>query len=245
MTRCKTLIAGLGLAAGIVGLAGSAHAGDVGVALDFTYASGYYWRGADAGGGRNGFVQPSLDLSYPVSDGSVGVNIWYSAGPEADATDNSEIDYTVYGSYTVSDVAISVGVIDYVIPVGAAFADGHVLEANAGVDVGALIDPDLSLGIAVYMNLDGDGDENALYINPSVGYSLGHLGVGLSLGMASDSDYYGIDGSGLVDITPSVSFDIPAGDDASASVGLAIGYNPETNLTVPFFSIGSSYNWNP
>ena len=227
MTRFATLVAGFGLAVGVSAFVGDAHAGDADVALDFTYASAHYWRGGQAPAGTHGFVQPTLDVSYPVGDGSVALNVWYMAGPKTEAKDNSEIDYTVSASYPVGDVGISAGVIDYVFPVGAPFRapndqdeDGHILEAYAGVDVGALIDADLGLALNAYMNLDGDEDDST-YIQAAVSYPLGHLTVGLTLGVAGESpSYYGVDSTALVDISPNVAFDIPLGDDSSAAAGL-------------------------
>ncbi len=170
MTRFATLVAGLGLAVGVSAFVGDAHAD---VALDFTYASAHYWRGGQAPAGTNGFVQPTLDVSYPVGDGSVGLNIWYMAGPKTETKDNSEIDYTVSASYPVGDVAVSAGVIDYVFPVGPAFRapndqdeDGHILEAYAGVDLGALIDPELGLALNAYMNLAGTRTTRPTYKPP-------------------------------------------------------------------------------
>jgi hypothetical protein len=252
MTRCGRIVASAVLAAGIVGLGANAHAGDVDVTLDITYASAHYWRGGNAPGGTRGFVQPTLDVSYPVGDGAVAANVWYMAGPEDEVSGNSEIDYTVSASYPVGDVSVSAGAIDYVFPVGAAFRsanadgdEGHILEAFVGADFGALIDPDLSLRVDAYMNIDGDEDDS-VYIAPSISYPLGHLSLGLTLGIAGESpNYYGVDSTALVDITPSVSFDIPVGEEASAAVGMSIAYNPETDGVLPFVTIGTSYNWNP
>ncbi len=252
MTRCGRFVASAMLTAGIVGLGVGASAGDVDVTLDVTYASAHYWRGGHSPGGTRGFVQPTLDVSYPVGDGSVAANVWYMAGPEDEVSGNSEIDYTVAATYPVGDIAVSAGVIDYVFPVGAPFRsanadgeEGHILEAFVGADVGALIDPDLSLRVDAYMNIDGDEDDS-LYIAPSVSYPLGHLSLGLTLGIAGESpNYYGVDSTALVDITPSVAFHTPAGGESSVAVGMSIAYNPETDGVLPFVTIGTSYNWNP
>ncbi len=64
--------------------------------------------------------------------------------------------------------------------------------------------------------------------------------------MAGESpSYYGVDSTALVDISPNVAFDIPLGDEASAAAGLTIAINPETDAILPFFTIGTTYNWNP
>ena len=89
------------------------------IAIDATYASAYYWRGASAGAGTS-FMQPSADISYAAGPVTVGANVWYSqgidGGGENDNTNNSEIDYTVYVGASLGVVDISAGVIDYVIP---------------------------------------------------------------------------------------------------------------------------------
>ena len=255
MLRVTAVLAALGFS---VSLFAPAPAAAQDVALDFTYASAYYWRGAPAGAG-NGFVQPSADISYAVMpDLTVGLNLWMSQGPEAsDAEDaaNSEIDYTVYAAYSAGDIGVYAGAIDYVIPAGAPFADGHVLEAHVGVDFTA---GDLGLGVAAALNLDGDTymdkadveqTRNSMYIAPSLSYPLGNLSLGLSLGIGNgvytvdeDEDE---DTMALVDITPSVSYSIPLGDEAEAAVGLAIGYNPDTGATLPFLTLGTGWSWSP
>ena len=246
MSRVTAVLAALAFSAGLFAPAPNAAAQDV--ALDFTYASAYYWRGASAGAG-NGFVQPSADISYAVSpELSVGLNLWMSQGSEAsdaDADSNSEIDYTVSATYSAGDIGVSVGVIDYVIPAGAPFADGHVLEAHAGVNFAA---GDLGLGIAAYMNLDGD-DDDSMYIAPSLSYPLGNLSLGLSIGLGngfySAEDEGEEDAMALVDLTPSVSYAIPLGEEAEASLGLAFGYNPDTGYTLPFLTLGTGWSWSP
>ena len=251
MSRVTAIFTGLAMCAALAAPAPSANAQDI--AFDFTYASSYYWRGAAAGSG-NGFMQPSADLSYAVTpELGVGLNIWLSQGPgivglEAgplDGLDNNEIDYTVSASYGLGDIGIYAGVIDYVIPIGAPFADGHVLEAHIGADFAA---DDLGIGIAAYMNLDGD-DEDSMYIAPSLSYPLGNLSLGLSLGLGngfySEEELGEEDALALVDITPSVGYSIPLGDDLEAAVGLAVGYNPNADTILPFFTLSTGWNWSP
>ena len=141
------------------------------IAIDATYASAYYWRGASAGAGTS-FLQPSADISYSAGPVSVGANVWYSQGIE-DGGDNSEIDYTVYLGASLGAIDIGAGVIDYVIPNSFPFAEGHVLEANVGVGVSAL---PFDNSITFYMNLAGD-DDNSMYVAPSLGTTYKHLGI--------------------------------------------------------------------
>ena len=205
------------------------------IAIDATYASAYYWRGASAGAGTS-FMQPSADVSYTAGPVSIGANVWYSQGIE-DGVDNSEIDYTVYLGASLGVVDISAGVIDYVIPNSFPFADGHVLEANAGIGVSAL---PFDNSIAFYMNLSGD-DDNSMYLAPSLGTTYKNLGIGLTAGLAlGESELYGTEGAALVDITPSISYTIPG--DAETSVSFNIGYNPNSDLKMSYVTIGTSFS---
>ena len=207
----------------------------VDIALDATYASAYYWRGASAGAGTS-FLQPSVDVSYTAGPVTVGANIWYSQGIE-DGDDNSEIDYTAYLGASLGVVDISAGVIDYVIPNSFPFAEDHVLEANLGVGVSAL---PFDNSITFYMNLAGD-DDSSMYLAPSLGTTYKNLGIGLMAGLVlGESEFYGTDGAALIDITPSISYSIPG--DAETSVSFNIGYNPNSDLKMSYVTIGTSFS---
>ena len=215
------------------------------IAVDFTYSSLYYWRGFEAG--FSSFAMPSIDVSYSTDAISAGVNIWYAQGFEADDTegsDNSEVDYTVYAGLTAGPVDISAGVIDYTIPAGAPFTEGHVLEANVGIAINTL---PFDNSVAVYINLDGETDAagesaNSVYIAPRIGYTYEDWSLGLTLGLAvGESDYYGTTGAAIIDITPGVSYSIPFGG-AQASISLNLGYNPENGTKIPFFTFGTGFS---
>lgn len=211
---------------------------------DVTYASRYYWRGADLSNGVDAFLQPSIDVSYTTESESssftIGTNVWYSQGVEgAGGRDNSEIDYTVYVGVSAGPVDISAGVIDYVIPNDFPFADGHVLEGNIGVGINSL---PFDNSVTVYLNLDGD-DDDSIYLAPSVGHTYKNLSFGLTAGIAlGESAYYGTDGTKLIDITPSVSYSTPG--DAETAISFNIGYNPDTHLKVPYITISTSFSIN-
>ena len=206
------------------------------IAIDTTYASAYYWRGASAGAGTS-FIQPSADVSYAAGPLTVGANIWYSQGIDVGDADNSEIDYTVYLGAGLGAIDVNAGVIDYVIPGSFPFAEDHVLEANVGVGVVAL---PFDNSITFYMNLAGD-DDSSMYLAPSLGTTYKNLGIGLTAGLAlGESELYGTDGAALVDITPSISYSIPG--DAETSVSLNIGYNPNSGLKMSYVTIGTSFS---
>ncbi len=206
------------------------------IAIDATYASAYYWRGAIAGGGTS-FLQPSVDISYAAGPVSVGANVWYSQGIDGGDADNSEIDYTLYVGASLGAIDINAGVIDYVIPGSAPFAEDHVLEANAGVGISAL---PFDNSITFYVNLAGD-DDSSMYLAPSLGTTYKNLGIGLTAGLAlGESDFYGTEGAALVDITPSISYSIPG--DAETSVSFNIGYNPNSGLKMAYVTLGTSFS---
>ena len=206
------------------------------IAIDATYASAYYWRGASAGAGMS-FMQPSVDISYAAGPVSVGANVWYSQGIDGGDADNSEIDYTLYVGASLGVIDISAGVIDYVIPGSVPFAEDHVLEANAGVGISAL---PFDNNITVYLNLAGD-DDSSIYLAPSLGTTYKNLGIGLTAGLAlGESALYGTEGAALVDITPSISYSIPG--DAETSVSFNIGYNPNSGLKMAYVTLGTSFS---
>ena len=208
----------------------------VDIAIDATYASAYYWRGASAGAGTS-FMQPSADISYSAGAFTIGTNVWYSQGIDGGDADNSEIDYTVYLGAGLGAIDINAGVIDYVIPGSFPFAEDHVLEANVGVGVNAL---PFDNSITFYINLAGD-DDSSMYLAPSFGTTYRNLGIGLTAGLAlGESDLYGTDGAALVDITPSISYSIPG--DPETSVNLNIGYNPNSGLKMSYVTIGTSFS---
>ena len=208
----------------------------VDIAIDATYASAYYWRGASAGAGTS-FMQPSADISYSAGAFTVGANVWYSQGIDGGDADNSEIDYTVYLGAGLGAIDINAGVIDYVIPGSFPFAEDHVLEANVGVGINAL---PFDNSITFYMNLAGD-DDSSMYLAPSLGTTYKNVGIGLTAGLAlGESELYGTDGAALVDITPSVSYSIPG--DPETSVSLNIGYNPNSGLKMSYVTIGTSFS---
>jgi hypothetical protein len=212
------------------------------IAIDATYASAYYWRGASAGAGMS-FMQPSVDISYAAGPVSVGANVWYSQGIDGGDADNSEIDYTLYVGASLGVIDISAGVIDYVIPGSAPFAEDHVLEANIGVGVSAL---PFDNSIAFYMNLAGEEDDsgdaaNSMYLAPSLGTTYKNLGIGLTAGLVlGESALYGTEGAALVDITPSISYSIPG--DAETAVSFNIGYNPNSGLKMAYVTLGTSFS---
>ena len=234
-TRLGVFALSLGL---LVGAAGTAAADEdpIAVEFDFTYSSQYYWRGASAGPGS--FAMPSVDVSYADGDLVIGANVWYAQGMEAgEADDNNEVDFTAYGGLDVGPLSISVGAIDYLIPLDAPFADGHVLEVFGAA---SLVDLPFDNSVQFSINI---GDDNSWYLSPSIGHTHGDISCGLTVGIAGSSpNYYRNTDTAVVDITPSVSYAIPISDETEAAATLAIGYNPDAKVTVPFFTLGVGWS---
>ena len=211
----------------------------VDVALDFTYSSLRYWRGDQSGHGSAAI--PSADVSVTSGEVSVGVNLWYAQGLELGPTDdNNELDYTAYAAASAGPVDATVGATNLLVPLDAPFKDGRsTLELWGGVSFPGLpFDNDVRFSL----NVDGDEDDS-WYLAPSVGYTVDHLTLAMTLGIAGASPgYYGNAGSALIDVTPSISYSIPLGD-AEAAASLAIGYNPDAKVTVPYFTMG--IGWGP
>ena len=216
------------------------------ISLYFAYGSAYYWRGNSA---PDGSVQPSADLSYNLAPGlSARLNAWIAQAPKYEPNDDrstdftSEINYTAALNYKLNgNLNLRGGIIDYVIPVGAPFEEGHTLEAHIAADAAV---GRLNLSLAYYINVNGD-DLNSFYILPQISYPLDHLTFALTLGAGNGVYAQDPDAAALVDITPSAAYDIPLGENMQANIRLAVGYNPDRDAATPFFSFGTGWNWSP
>ena len=212
------------------------------IVVDKTYATAYYWRGAFAGVGRanpdlfrTGFMQPSVDVSLGVGFLSVGANVWYSQGVE-DVKDNSEMRYSGSLSTGLGPIGITAGATNYR-GNSFLFTDSSVLESNVGFSIDAL---PFDNSVTYYKNVRGDDDESA-YIESNIGVSYKHLNLGVTAGVAvGASGLYGTEETALVDVTPSVSYVIDG--NAETVVGFNIGYNPNTDLKMPYITIRTSFS---
>jgi hypothetical protein len=133
------------IALAIVLASSSAWAADATAALDLN--SAYVWRGITFNDGL--VAQPSLD----VSKNGFGLNVWGNFDIDdyddtLDDNDFSEIDLTAYYSFSIENLDVSLGVINYLFPGGG----DSTLELYASV--GMAIVGGLSAGISFYYDVD-------------------------------------------------------------------------------------------
>ena len=187
--------------------------------------SQYVWRGQDLGGVS---VQPTLGLSYK----GLSLSAWGSAGVSNPA-DTREFDLTL--AYTIG--GFNIGVTDYWFNAGldplnryfayAADCTNHVFEANVGYDFGFA-------SLQWYTNFAGnDGltpDEKraySSYVEVNVPFVLGGVDWTATAGAVPfATDFYGVEGFGVVNVALTASKDIRITDSFSIPVFAQVAANP-------------------
>ena len=187
--------------------------------------SQYVWRGQDLGGVS---VQPTLGLVYK----GLSLSAWGSAGLSNPA-DTREFDLTL--AYTVG--GFNIGVTDYWFNAGldplnryfayAADCTNHVFEANIGYDFGFA-------SLQWYTNFAGnDGltpaEKRAYssYVEVSVPFVLGGVDWTATAGAVPfATDFYGVEGFGVVNVALTASKDIRITDSFSIPVFAQVAANP-------------------
>ena len=187
--------------------------------------SQYVWRGQDLGGVS---VQPTLGLSYK----GLSLSAWGSAGLSNPA-DTREFDLTL--AYTIG--GFNIGVTDYWFNAGldplnryfayAADCTNHVFEANVGYDFGFA-------SLQWYTNFAGnDGltpDEKraySSYVEVNVPFALGGVDWTATAGAVPfATDFYGVEGFGVVNVALTASKDIRITDSFSIPVFAQVAANP-------------------
>lgn len=166
MSKVNKLVA-TGLMAGML-MAGSVgvHAAEAEVGADVV--SSYVWRGITLN--ADAVVQPSVNVEH---ESGLGLNIWanFDLGDDDGAYEKrefSEVDFTVYYSFDLEPVTITVGYIEYVYPahvdvieedeVAGSRHVGATADREAFIGVGTELLPGLSVDLTAYQNLaKGDG----------------------------------------------------------------------------------------
>ncbi|MDO5000332.1 MAG: hypothetical protein Q4E27_08850 [Bacteroidales bacterium] len=189
------------------------------------FVSQYVWRGQDLGGVS---VQPTLGLSYK----GLSLSAWGSAGLSNPA-DTREFDLTL--AYTIG--GFNIGVTDYWFNAGldplnryfayAADCTNHVFEANIGYDFGFA-------SLQWYTNFAGnDGltpaEKRAYssYLEVSVPFVLGGVDWTATAGAVPfATDFYGVEGFGVVNVALTASKDIRITDSFSIPVFAQVAANP-------------------
>lgn len=187
--------------------------------------SQYVWRGQDLGGVS---VQPTLGLAYK----GLSLSAWGSAGLSNPA-DTREFDLTL--AYTIG--GFNIGVTDYwfnagLDPLNRYFAyavdcTNHVFEANVGYDFGFA-------SLQWYTNFAGnDGltpaEKRAYssYVEVNVPFVLGGVDWTATAGAVPfATDFYGVEGFGVVNVALTASKDIRITDSFSIPVFAQVAANP-------------------
>ena len=184
--------------------------------LDAAIFSAYDWRGQVVN--DEAVLQPSIDVS---SDNGLTLNVWGNF----DLTDNvgdseefSEVDITVSYDLNLGDDApgVQIGLIEYLFPKEGDSVDAATGESSPDTDtreiyvglsetVGVL-----DISVTAYLDID---EVDGAYINAAVEHA---LSVGEEIGLVAGASvayatsdyneyYFGVDDSGLNDVTFSLS----------------------------------------
>ena len=198
--------------------------------------SQYVWRGQDLGGVS---VQPTLGLAYK----GLSLSAWGSAGLSNPA-DTREFDLTL--AYTIG--GFNIGVTDYWFNAGldplnryfayAADCTNHVFEANVGYDFGFA-------SLQWYTNFAGnDGltpaEKRAYssYVEVNVPFVLGGVDWTATAGAVPfATDFYGVEGFGVVNVALTASKDIRITDSFSIPVFAQVAANPYSKNAFFVFGI--------
>lgn len=198
--------------------------------------SQYVWRGQDLGGVS---VQPTLGIGYK----GLSLSAWGSAGLSNPA-DTREFDLTL--AYTIG--GFNIGVTDYWFNAGldplnryfayAADCTNHVFEANIGYDFGFA-------SLQWYTNFAGnDGltpaEKRAYssYVEVSVPFVLGGVDWTAAAGAVPfATDFYGVEGFGVVNVALTASKDIRITDSFSIPVFAQVAANPYSKNAFFVFGI--------
>lgn len=187
--------------------------------------SSYVWRGLELG---DVSIQPTLGISYK----GLSLSAWGSAGLSNPA-DTREFDLTL--AYTIG--GFNIGVTDYWFNAGldplnryfayAANCTNHVFEANVGYDFGFA-------SLQWYTNFAGnDGltpaEKRAYssYVEVNVPFVLGGVDWTATAGAVPfATDFYGVEGFGVVNVALTASKDIRITDSFSIPVFAQVAANP-------------------
>ena len=198
--------------------------------------SQYVWRGQDLGGVS---VQPTLGIGYK----GLSLSAWGSAGLSNPA-DTREFDLTL--AYTIG--GFNIGVTDYWFNAGldplnryfayAADCTNHVFEANVGYDFGFA-------SLQWYTNFAGnDGltptEKRAYssYVEVNVPFVLGGVDWTATAGAVPfATDFYGVEGFGVVNVALTASKDIRITDSFSIPVFAQVAANPYSKNAFFVFGI--------
>lgn len=228
MTGCLALL--------LFGAATAKAQDTVETTLGTDIVSSYVWRGLELG---DVSIQPTLGISYK----GLSLSAWGSTGLSTPA-DTREFDLTL--AYTLG--GFNIGVTDYWFNAGldplnryfayAANCTNHVFEANVGYDFGFA-------SLQWYTNFAGnDGLTPAgkraysSYVEINVPFVLGGVDWTATAGAVPFvTDFYGVEGFGVVHVALTASKDIRITDSFSIPVFAQVAANPYSRDAFLVFGI--------
>ena len=234
MKKIVIMLASVALSVGALAPAKAQDKVEASIGADFV--SRYIWRGQNLGGVS---FQPTLGLDWK----GLSLSAWGSVGI-ANPADTKEFDLTL--SYTIG--GFNIGVTDYWFNAGldplnryfayAADCTNHVFEANVGYDFGFA-------SLQWYTNFAGnDGltpDEKraySSYVEVNVPFVLGGVDWTATAGAVPfATDFYGVEGFGVVNVALTASKDIRITDSFSIPVFAQVAANPYSKNAFFVFGI--------
>jgi len=225
-----------GLALLLFGAATTKAQDTVETTIGTDFVSSYVWRGMELG---DVSMQPALGVSYK----GLSLSVWGSVGL-SDPADTKELDLTL--AYSVG--GFNIGVTDYWFNAGldplnryfayAADCTNHVFEANIGYDFGFA-------SLQWYTNFAGnDGltptEKRAYssYVEVNVPFVLGGVDWTATAGAVPfATDFYGVEGFGVVNVALTASKDIRITDSFSIPVFAQVAANPYSKNAFFVFGI--------
>jgi uncharacterized protein (TIGR02001 family) len=185
--------------------------------------SAYVWRGQTFNDGM--VLQPSIDVA---ADNGFGVNVWGNYDIDdyngsLDENEFSEIDLTVSYGFTVGQLDIGVGVIEYLFPATDKSANPDTTELY--VSLGMPIVGGLSAALDVYYDMDLFDELSYATFGLTYAYDLSdklNLEAGGSIAYAGDdfAKYANGDDGGLYNYTLSLSLGYTLTDAWSVAANL-------------------------
>lgn len=185
--------------------------------------SRYIWRGINLGGASPA-IQPYAELA--TGDFTLGAWASYTTGGQ-----NYGQEFDIYAGYAFGN--FSLGFTDYTFPDD--FASNPYFNINNHVGEAMLSYGDDSITLMAAVNVYGD-DDNSIYAEIGVPFTIGETELGLTLG-AANGGYYTSEDFAIINIGLSASKDIKITETFSVGAGAATIFNPDTDEAYLVFSL--------
>ena len=204
--------------------------------------SRYVWRGTDFGESLS--LQPTLALSA----GGFEIGSWASYSVSADGGNANEHDLWIgYTFETESAGSFSIGVTDYYFPALDPRTEQRpdFFNFDGDGEGSHWLEPYLSysgaesfpISLSLYIMAHNDPD-NSIYIEGSIPFDVGGTEVGFTMGLvAGASDFYGVDGASVINMSLSAGREIKITDDFSLPISASYIMDPTHKNTFLVFGI--------